>query len=305
MKVLVHLARRKQNTGARISLLQYADALRRRGHEVRVLLQNHTPSPSEANLYRWADRVIVQGERRYQWIRTAVLRQGARVVFRVPKSGRTPTDCGFPPSSIAAVWWSSGATRARSIDAGTFDEAWRNFVLWPLVWPSRYRTTPGRRVAAINLAPRKGGEYFWPIVRACPSVPFLGVRGGWHLKKQIVPEPLPPNARVLRYQRDPKVVYSQTRVLLMLTADEAFGRVAIEAAASGIPVIAHDDPGVREAMGDHATYLDRRDVTGWAQEIEALQEKRHWREASARARARLEAWDPEALVSDLERRLGA
>ncbi|WP_262928542.1 glycosyltransferase family 4 protein [Streptomyces sp. CBMA152] len=45
-------------------------------------------------------------------------------------------------------------------------------------------------------------------------------------------------------------VYSRSRVILMPSLYESWGRVAVEAFASGIPVIAHTTPGLVESMGE-------------------------------------------------------
>jgi glycosyltransferase involved in cell wall biosynthesis len=51
---------------------------------------------------------------------------------------------------------------------------------------------------------------------------------------------------------------------------ESCGMAAVEALASGIPVIAHPTPGLREALGDAGTFVDRPDVRGWVAAIREL-----------------------------------
>ncbi len=49
-------------------------------------------------------------------------------------------------------------------------------------------------------------------------------------------------------------------VFLHLSREEAFGNIYIEAAACGIPVVAHDTPTTRWILGEHATLLDTADA---------------------------------------------
>jgi glycosyltransferase involved in cell wall biosynthesis len=52
-------------------------------------------------------------------------------------------------------------------------------------------------------------------------------------------------------------------VLMVPSVHESYGMAAVEALASGIPVIAHPTPGLREALGDAGTFVDRADVRVW------------------------------------------
>jgi glycosyltransferase involved in cell wall biosynthesis len=61
-----------------------------------------------------------------------------------------------------------------------------------------------------------------------------------------------------------------TRVLLMPSRYESYGRTAIEAAASGIPTIAHPTPGLREALGAAGIYANRDNPDDWVTAIRAL-----------------------------------
>ncbi|GGQ08443.1 hypothetical protein GCM10010249_28570 [Streptomyces roseolilacinus] len=69
---------------------------------------------------------------------------------------------------------------------------------------------------------------------------------------------------------DPRALCARTRLLLMPSACESYGRAGAEAMLSGIPVLAAPAPGMREAFGGAASYLERDDVAGWAREIRRL-----------------------------------
>lgn len=165
----------------------------------------------------------------------------------------------------------------------------RSIVVHPPIDPADYRTTPGRMVTLVNLAAAKGGLQFFRLAKATPDVQFLAVRGGYgqqvsdKAKNVTVIEP------TLDMVSD---VYTRTRVLLMPSSHETWGMVAVEAMASGIPVIAHPTPGLLESLGDAGIFVDRDDLPGWQREVRRLMSPSAWGEASARALARAAELDP-------------
>jgi len=80
---------------------------------------------------------------------------------------------------------------------------------------------------------------------------------------------------------DPAELYGDARVVLVpSTYPEAWGRVAGEAQASGIPVIASAVGGLPEAVGDGGLLVDpRAGVDGWLEAFALL-----WDDAAAYAR---------------------
>lgn len=95
-------------------------------------------------------------------------------------------------------------------------------------------------------------------------------------------------------------VYGKTRVLLMPSIYESWGRVGVEAMASGIPVIANPTDGLSEALGDAGVFVDRDDLDGWENAIRRLQDGRSWNAASRRAKARSAELDA-LRASDIDR----
>jgi glycosyltransferase involved in cell wall biosynthesis len=89
-------------------------------------------------------------------------------------------------------------------------------------------------------------------------------------------------------------VYARTRILLMPSDYESWGRVGVEAVASGIPVIAHPTEGLTESLGPAGTFCDRDNVDVWQKAIEMLDDPAVYRAASRRAKARSKALDPGA-----------
>lgn len=127
-----------------------------------------------------------------------------------------------------------------------------DIVVHPAVRPATYATGRGKAVTLINLWRNKGVSLFYELARRNPEVPFLGVLGGY---EQQVVEDLP-NVTILENQEDIREAYKLTKVLLMPSAYESYGRVAIEAAASGIPTIASPTPGLKEALGEGGLFVD-------------------------------------------------
>lgn len=162
----------------------------------------------------------------------------------------------------------------------------RSMVLHPPVDPAKYATTPGDAVTLVNLTKAKGVHTFWQLAEAMPDVPFLGVKGGYGHQHP----PKLPNVEIMASQRDMRAVYAKTRILLAPSEYESWGRVGVEAMASGIPVIAHPTPGLIESLGDAGTFVPRSDIDGWEHAIRSMD----WDAQSAKAKARSAELDPAA-----------
>lgn len=177
----------------------------------------------------------------------------------------------------------------------------RSIVVHPPVVPGDYATSPGDAVTLVNLSEDKGADVFYALAERFPDRAFLGVKGGYGV--QVMPrgaEDLP-NVTILDHVPPDEMrdqVYARTRVLLMPSAHESWGRAGIEAMCSGIPVVAHPTPGLRESLGDAGVFCDRDDVDEWEESLRLLLDGRRWRAASRRAKARASELDP---VADLDR----
>ena len=166
-------------------------------------------------------------------------------------------------------------------------------VVRPPVRAADYRATPGEDITLINLYANKGADVFWELAERMPERRFLAVRGSYG--EQIVKDL--PNVEVI--DNGPgadmaKRVYGRTRILLMPSEYESWGRTGVEACASGIPVIASPTPGLQESLGDAGIYVDRGDVDGWQKAVEALDDPDAYRKASAAAKKRSRQLDPSA-----------
>jgi len=258
--------------GAEVSLARTLRELTARGHHVRVVVDDPeattgvveglevTAAPSRRDLraaYRWADVAVTQLDARNRAVRYAAFARRPIVHF-VHTSGSDLHTHSPPDLRVFAADWraESGSSQPLSI------------VLHPLIDAARYRVTRGDAVTLVNLSREKGAELFYELAARLPEQRFLGVRGGWG--PQIVPTELPPNVEIAETTPDMRVVYGETRVLVLPSAHELHPRVPLEAACSGIPTVATPLEGVREAMGSAALYADGADLDAWVAHLRRL-----------------------------------
>ncbi len=78
--------------------------------------------------------------------------------------------------------------------------------------------------------------------------------------------------RFIDWQSDLSEVFAVTYIAAVPSHNEAFGRVAAESMAAGVPVVASDTGGLREIVRDGDTGLLAKpgDIAGWAETIERL-----------------------------------
>lgn len=158
-------------------------------------------------------------------------------------------------------------------------------VVHPPVDPERHRATPGDAVTLVNLYRMKGADQFWRLARELPHVKFLGVRGAYG--KQVV-YPGYANVDVIDSTADMAGdVWSRTRVLVVPSRYESYGKVAVEAMASGIPTVAATTPGLRESVAGGGFLIPRTQPLAWHRKVKLLMtDAAAWEAASAAALAR-------------------
>lgn len=165
-----------------------------------------------------------------------------------------------------------------------------SIVVRPPVIAEDYRTTPGRKVTLVNLNENKGGNLFWDLAAALPDVEFLGVVGAYGA--QVVKDGFR-NVEIREHGPDMREVYASSRLVLMPSEYESWGRVGVEAIASGIPVLCHPTPGLREAQGAAGIFLSRDYPEAWVETIRTLMtDEAEWRKASRKALKRSKELDP-------------
>lgn len=155
-------------------------------------------------------------------------------------------------------------------------------VINPPVDPGEYETSRGKSVTLVNLWENKGSAVFYELARRFPEQQFLGVKGGYGVQEI---EDLP-NVTIVEHSPDMKSVYSQTKILLMPSTYESFGRVGVEGMASGIPTIATPTPGLQESLGASGTFNLLDDMDGWEKSLRDLLKPAKYGKMSKLAKAR-------------------
>ena len=176
-----------------------------------------------------------------------------------------------------------------------------SIVLHPVVEPHEYKCEKGTKVTLVNPTPGKGVEVLYELARQMPDYEFITVAGCYG--EQLCPPNIPPRERVEHIEHTPDIreVFRKTKVLLMPSKYESYGRVAVEAACAGIPTIAHPTEGLVEALGAAGIFINRDDIPSWKTEIERLYfDEVYYRKRSDLAMKLANSLDPESEFDRLE-----
>ncbi|MFG2041316.1 glycosyltransferase family 4 protein [Dactylosporangium sp. NPDC048998] len=283
------------------------------------------------------DWALVSNDDPGMMLLSAALRGAPRVLYLVHTVPQLP----FGPRSFFANAASTAMIR-RTTGVVSVSEATRDYVQrWSgipseVVYPDVYSGVPLREpdparqryVTLINPCAYKGIDILLQLADALPGVPFLAVQGWGTSEADRAELHRRPNIRVEPGTDDVDEIYGRTRVLLMPSLwDEAFGYCSVEAMLRGVPVLAADVCGLREAKlgvdhllpvnpierypADARTFLPRgevpvQDVTAWRRALEALLgDAELYRSLSARSRAAARAFvdglDRDAIEGCLRR----
>ncbi len=309
--VRIHSAPPHHNAGGEMALFSMLRPLAARGHRVEVWLSRYGKARDPYDLdgvlvvplasrldfgsaIRHADVVISQ----YENVPAAgALARGYGIPFVVLAHNPAPIIFkNIAAGSTALVVYNSLHLQAEGEAMFAERPKWtrpgKSLVVRPPVFAADYATRPGNCITLINLNAAKGAEVFWKIAAQMPDHRFLAVTGAYG--QQIVRDL--PNVEVIDEQvpadRMRDEVYARTRILLMPSHHESWGRVGVEAMCSGIPVVANPTPGLSEALGDAGIYAEVTDLQAWVASLRALDDPATWQAASDRALQRSKALDP-------------
>lgn len=173
----------------------------------------------------------------------------------------------------------------------TYRQLWnslkkKSLVSLPLIDIRKYQVKVNSReyITMINYRIEKGKKIFDKISKLLPNEKFLAVRGWMAIKGLRKPLQID-NIKIVGPFEDMRRVYSQTRLLLIPSlCEEAFGRVALEAGINGIPVIASNRGGLKEAVGKGGVLInDYQNEKAWAVAIKRFEEREYYQKMSRQA----------------------
>lgn len=310
--VRVHAMPPEHNAGAEHMLVGMLRPLVERGHDVQVWLSQHGDA---RELYTYQGIQVVPLASRLEF--GSAVRQANVVLSHlesVPSTASLARGFGKP---MVVICHNTHRPSFRDMAAGgtvlaVYNSRWmaqeaelffaeypkgvhpkHSMIVRPPVIAAEYATKPGGAVTLVNCSREKGGEVLAALARRIPEQQFLAVTGAYG---EQVPLDLP-NVEVLEHVRGEDMreqVYARTKVLLMPSAYESWGRVGVEAMASGIPVLAHPTQGLCESLADAGVYADRNDLDGYEAALRRLLTPGEYRLASKRAKARSAELDPSA-----------
>lgn len=162
------------------------------------------------------------------------------------------------------VVWNAESTRAAHNGKGGL------IVHSPLTVSDYQVKKTGEHFTLINLTKSKGVDTFLALVKAT-DFPALAIAGGYG--EQAMGACKKAGAKThspISHEEMGKTVWSKTKVLLVPSDNESWGRVAAEAMCSGIPVIAHPTPGLLECLGEAGIFIDREDIESWTAKLSEL-----------------------------------
>lgn len=309
MKILAYVHRYQgmsHNAGGEVSLHAALRHLVSQGHQCMVLVGQETDAPSYEldgveivcsndageiksqpfDYFPWSDVIVTQ--------LTCAYRAGIVAgMMRKPLISYMHNDHPKMISVLDRYAWAGLYNTNWVRESVRSADVWTpGPVLHPIVEPDLYRTKRTRSakfVTLVNLSQGGDGLYdkgyatFFELARRHPDLPFLAVRGAYGEQAY---EDLP-NVTYMDHTADMTEVYRRTKVLLLPSKYESFGRVAVEAAASGIPSIVSVTKGTQEAMGEAANYCSYGNFDEWNSALEDVLD-RTYTESSQAALARSE-----------------
>lgn len=306
----IHLYPPEHNCGAEYMAHSIAKHLQSKGHQVKVLLHqaNHyritnnyvfdgvdifPPNQNVIdNLMRWSNVVITHLDYTHWTI-------GASAMYKKPVFHLIHNSHKYPEIENAHnpqyVVYNSNWIKK------DLNYKWDNFTLTPPVDFRDYDlgldSDANEYITLINLNENKGGKIFEQIARALPNRRFLGVLGSYD--DQVIPKL--ENFKIIQNSASIKPIYGMTRILLMPSKYESWGRTATEAMANGIPVICSEADGLKENCGYAGIYIKNRDnVQSWIEAIKKLDDKKTYSEASRKSRKRAQNHDPRKALDEFE-----
>lgn len=311
----IHLYPPKHNCGAEYMIHHMNKHLVEQGHEVRVLLwqANHYKIDSVyvydgidvfppdqfmvETLFYWADVVMTHLDYTQQTI-------GLARIFKKPVVHLTHNYSVYPSIKDADrpqyIVYNSHAAKE------IVNYPHEGIVVHPPVdyrfYDTKKDTEQNEFITLINLDGNKGGHILKQIAERMPEKKFLAVKGSYSEPAstgQFTDQP----SNVTVVPNTPYILqhYEKTRILIMPSKFESWGRTATEAMCSGIPVICTKTPGLLENCDKAGIYIEDRDnIDEWVKAIKKLDKPTEYKKWSDKAKARSRELDPQKELEQFE-----
>jgi glycosyltransferase involved in cell wall biosynthesis len=155
----------------------------------------------------------------------------------------------------------------------------------------------GDCITLVNANINKGVRQFMEIAKNMPDRNFLAVRP--YYGELGSPTDSPSNIEWVAFDDDIRNILKRTRVLLVPSYYESFGRIAVEAMINGIPVL-YSKPalkptyeggsteGMREWLGDAGIEADRENPMEWVSKIIELDDVEVYASRSQKVRSHID-----------------
>lgn len=310
------------NAGGETTAHSAMRAMVNRGHEVRVICKPHSDEKQFPDYELDGVKVFRVPDRDDQtWVRNFAREYEPDILIThldlTPQAMQLSLDIKRPLAHMVHNSMQFGYHRVTPFKCqlAIFNSHWvaeaekwagPQIVVHPIVEPDRYRCEKGTKITLVNPTPGKGADTFYALSKALPDYEFLTVKSvyGEQIAVPNISAHLHPNVETMEHTPDIREVLRKTKVLLMPSNYESFGRVGIEAACCGIPTIAHPTPGLKESLGDAGIFCDRDDIPSWKAVIERLYtDEVYYRKRSDLVLELANSLDPEGEFDRLEEAL--
>jgi glycosyltransferase involved in cell wall biosynthesis len=155
----------------------------------------------------------------------------------------------------------------------------------------------GDCITLVNANQNKGVMQFIEIAKKMPTRKFLGILP-YYGERQL--PPAPSNIEWIPFDDDVRNILKRTRILLVPSFYESFGRIAVEALVNGIPVLyskiakksqypGGSTEGLHEWIQPAGLACDRENIDEWCDTITSLDDEEVYASRSAQSKEHIES----------------
>jgi len=180
-------------------------------------------------------------------------------------------------------------------------------VVYPFIELDTYRINDIKRkeqeyITFVNLRRPKGGEIALEIAAKMPKKTFLFIKGAKPEEDLVKMAEGLKNVKLVSWAKDMKEIYRKTKILLVPSLEESFGRLAIEAGINGIPTVASECGDLPTVIGDSGIVVeDTWNINKWTKSIRSLDNEWEYSKYSILAKENAQKFDFKNTLKDLKR----